>query len=45
MNWMGLVNDALGLDDLDDDLPYNPQGQDALSKDMDKLYIDDQKPT
>ena len=45
MNWMGLVNDALGLDDLDDDEPYNPQGHDALSKDMDKLYIDDQKPT
>ena len=45
MNWMGLVNDALGLDDLDDDLPYDPHGHDALSKEMDKLYIDDQKPT
>lgn len=26
MNWMGLVDDALGLDDLDDDEPYNPMG-------------------
>ena len=26
MNWMGLVDDALGIDDLDDDQPYNPQG-------------------
>ena len=46
MNWMGLVDDALGLDDLDDDEPYNPMGQkvvqnDDPSKGMDKLAIDD----
>ena len=46
MSWMGLVDDALGLDDLDDDEPYNPMGlndvqKDDLSKGMDKLAIDD----
>jgi len=47
MNWMGLVDDALGIDDLDDEEPYNPAsaGFKDLNKGMDKLAIDDQKPT
>ena len=44
MNWMGLVDDALGIDDLDDDQPYNPQGLKDINKGMDKLNFDDQKP-
>jgi hypothetical protein len=25
LNWMGLVNEALGGDDLDDEKPFNPE--------------------
>ena len=46
MNWMGLVNEALGVEDLDfdDDKPYDP-GFQNIEKDLDKLCIEDQKPT
>lgn len=46
MNWMGLVQDALGIDDLDeeDDEPYNPGRKSSdLVKKMDFLKLDDQK--
>jgi hypothetical protein len=47
MNWMGLVEDALGIDDLDeeDDEPYYPGRKSSdLVKKMDFLKLDDQKP-
>jgi hypothetical protein len=48
MNWMGLVEDALGIDDLDedDDEPYTPgmkRKSSDLVKKMDFLKLDDQK--
>jgi hypothetical protein len=46
MNWMGLVEDALGIEDLDEDVdePYYPGRKSSdLVKRMDFLKLDDQK--
>jgi hypothetical protein len=47
MNWMGLVEHALGIDDLDeeDDEPYTPGMKTSgdVVKKMDFLKMDDQK--